>query len=135
MVVLSSLYIVLIVYILIIFIIKIKKIKKIIIILKKIIKKIYKFLYIFNIFFKDIKTGENVLRNNYINFFMICGFIQRNLYYVKGAFILGYTQRKYFLDGFRSVLKLLLYKCKIFGEELKINFLNLINLRNLLIKI
>ncbi|MBK7183695.1 MAG: hypothetical protein IPH89_12570 [Bacteroidetes bacterium] len=74
-------------------------------------KKIVNKLNIFLIFFKDIKTGEITINNVYFFFMSFCGFVQRNIYFIKGAFIIGYKQ-KGIVFGLKKVCEYFFYKYK-----------------------
>ena len=83
------------------------KISKIIIKTKLFIKQIFYYmnyiLNIFNLLLKNIDTGNTILEELYLKFYNICAWIQRNIYFIKGAFILKYNENKNIKEGLYSV--------------------------------
>lgn len=77
---------------------------------------------IFNILFRDLKTGYSIFDILYIKFYNICAWIQRNIYFIKGAFKLGYKEGGLIL-GLKKVLYYFKLKYKAYIEQLiyKIN--------------
>lgn len=97
---------------------KFKKIKNIIF-LKRIWNKLIKFkkyVTILKILFINVETGESLGLFLYKKFYNICGIIQRTLYYIKGAFILGYKTGGVFL-GIKNILKWVSLKYKAYLEK------------------
>lgn len=97
---------------------KFKKIKNVIFI-KRIWNKLIRFkqyITILKILFINVETGEHLGLFLYKKFYNICGFIQRTLYYIKGAFILGYKTGGVFL-GIKNILKWVNLKYKAYLEK------------------
>ena len=97
---------------------KLKKIKNVIFI-KRIWNKLIRFkqyITILKILFINVETGEHLGLFLYKKFYNICGFIQRTLYYIKGAFILGYKTGGVFL-GIKNILKWVSLKYKAYLEK------------------
>jgi hypothetical protein len=87
-----------------------------------------KYNFLLKIIFKDLETGNTIFDNIYNIFFKICGLIQRNYYFIEGAFILGYKEQKIF-GGLKNILYLFKLKYKVFIEQQQgkiknINFFN-----------
>ena len=112
----SSLYLPLILYVLV----KIKIIDKVVdnTVIKKIKKNVNRSLNVLSFFFKDIKTGETLFEMIYINIYTLCSWIQNNMYYITGAFILGY-QENGVTSGIWKVLTLLKYKFQVYIKIMK----------------
>ena len=75
-------------------------------------------ILIFNIFFRDLKTGNTIFDLFYIKFYIFCGWIQRNFFYIKGAFILGYREKGIF-NGIKKIFYLFNLKYKAYLENLR----------------
>ena len=90
---------------------------------KKILNKFFfylKFLLnLFNLIFRDIETGHTLLEQLYYKLYNICGKIQRNIFFIKGAFILGYNNNKDINEGLNSVKKYFKLKFKVYKKEKK----------------
>jgi hypothetical protein len=91
--------------------------------IKKILNKIFfylKFLWnILNLIFRDIETGHSLLEQLYYKLYNICGKFQRNIFFIKGAFILGYKDEKDIKKGFSSIKKYLELKFNVYKAEKK----------------
>jgi len=73
-------------------------------------------LEIINILFKNIETGNTFIDEIYYNFYKLCGLIQRNIYYIKGAFNLGYKE-KGIIGGINKIFILFKLKYYVFKEK------------------
>ena len=107
------------------FIILKNKIKKInnIILLKRILTSFINFLKyitVLRILFINLETGEHILSFLYKKFYNICAIIQKNLYYIKGAFILGYNKNNNIFLGIKNIFKYINLKYKAYIERKKI---------------
>jgi len=102
-----------------------KKIFKIFINILNIFKEIiYYTKYILNIFFillKNLDTGNTILVELYYKFYNICAWMQRNIYFIKGAFILKYNENKSIKEGLYSIKKYLILKYNSYLEIKKKN--------------
>jgi hypothetical protein len=98
-----------------------------------ILKKLRKIKTILSIIFKNVETGETIFDNIYNVFYKFCGLIQRNCYFIKGAFILGYRESG-FVNGLTKVFYLFTLKYKAGIEKLSFK-LKKIKIANVLIKI
>jgi len=78
--------------------------------------KFYNYITILKILFINVNTGEHLLSFLYKKLYNICGFIQRNLYYIKGAFLLGYKENG-LCFGIKNILKLVNLKYKAYIEK------------------
>jgi hypothetical protein len=96
--------------------------------LKRIFKLFKEFLYylkyiwnVINLLFRDVETGNTLLEQLYYKFYNICGKIQRNIFFIKGAFILGYKadNNNNIKKGLNSVKKYIILKYKVFIEQKK----------------
>jgi hypothetical protein len=132
--VISNLYLILFIYIYIINIINIEKKKEINNKIKDLITKlinnnIIKYIIIYikniikilNILFRDIETGNTIFDELYKKFYKLCGWIQRNNFFIKGAFDLGYKDGRNINKGIKSVLKLFKLKYYAYIEKKKMN--------------
>ena len=90
---------------------------------KKIINKIFfylKFLWnLLNLIFRDIETGHTLLEQLYYKLYNMCGKIQRNIFFIKGAFMLGYNNNKDIKEGLNSVKKYFQLKFNVYKKEKK----------------
>lgn len=80
----------------------------------------------FNVLFRDLNTGLSIFDQLYIWFYKLCALTQRNLYFIHGAFILGYRE-KGLICGFNKVLHLFKLQYKAFMEQKQA-----VSLRNIL---
>lgn len=74
------------------------------------------FILMWTILFRDLKTGNTIFDTIYLTFYKFCGWIQRNIYFIKGAFILGYRASG-ILGGLNKIIYLLNLKYKAFIEQ------------------
>jgi len=104
---------------------KIKKILKIIIKdnIKNFLSKILFYLNflwnILNLIFRNIETGHTLLEQLYYTLYNICGKFQRNIFFIKGAFILGYKDNKDIKKGLNYIKKYLELKFKVYKSKKK----------------
>ena len=88
---------------------------------KKILNKIFfylKFLWnLLKLIFRDIETGHTLLEQLYYKLYNICGKIQRNIFFIKGAFILGYNNNKDVKEGLNSVKKYIKLKFNVYKAK------------------
>lgn len=70
----------------------------------------------FNVLFRDLKTGNTIFEILYLKFYKLCGWIQYNIYYTKGAFILGYKEQN-ILGGIKKILLYFNLKYKAYKEQ------------------
>ena len=71
---------------------------------------------IFNIFFKNLETGNTIFDELYLNFYNACAWIQRNIYFIKGAFMLKYNENKNIKEGLYSIKEYLVLKYNSYLE-------------------
>ena len=77
----------------------------------------FKFLIsILTFFFKDLDTGNTLLDELYFKFYNMCAWMQRNIYFIKGAFILKYNENKNIKEGLYSVKEYLVLKYNSYLE-------------------
>jgi len=98
-----------------------KKIKnifiKFIFYFKEIIYYLKFFVNIINFLFKDLNTGNTILDEIYYKFYNICAIIQRNFFFIKGSFILGYNKDKSIKKGLISMKDYFILKYKVYVEK------------------
>jgi hypothetical protein len=93
--------------------------KKIFKIFKECLHYLKYVLNIINLLFRDIETGNTLLDQIYYKFYNICGKVQRNIFFIKGAFILGYKDNKNLKKGLNNVNKYIILKYKAYIEQKK----------------
>ena len=88
----------------------------------KIVLNYFIFIWkIINFLFKDLDTGDTLWSQLYKKFYKFCAFMQYNIYMLKGAFILGYTNsnEKKIKNGLKSIFKWLQLKYASYLEQKK----------------
>lgn len=88
----------------------------------KIVLNYFRFIWkIINFLFKDLDTGDTLWSQLYKKFYKFCAFMQYNIYMLKGAFILGYTNSndKKIKNGLQSVFKWFKLKYAAYLEQKK----------------
>ena len=109
-------------------------------IIKKFIYYIKYYLKIINLLFKNLETGNTIFEELYLKFYKICGWIQRNLYFIKGAYMLKYNHNKNIKEGLYSIKEYLGLKYNSYLElkkQKKNNYLKFFFIKkkeNLIIK-
>jgi hypothetical protein len=94
-------------------------VKNVIIFFKEFLYYIKSIIYILNLLFKDMETGYTIIEQLYYKFYNLCAIIQRNIFFIKGSFILGYNNNNSIKDGLNSVKTYILLKYNVYIEQKK----------------